>query len=73
MKIFLNLDESMRMFVNDGPEDEDHEYNPRVDVPEELLERHRKAALEFETVDEELYQIYLKAQKEIRKKKGLPQ
>lgn len=62
MKIHLEIDESMRMFVVDDVK-EGHYWCPEVDIPEELLERFQKAEKEFRDVDEELYKLYKTAQK----------
>ena len=60
MKIKVQLDESMRMYIIE----DDNKYADEVEVPEELIARFKKIAAEFSAVDDELYEIYLKQRKQ---------
>lgn len=60
MKVKLDFDESMRMFLMK----DDDKYATEVEVPEELVTRFKRISEEFRAVDDELYEIYLKQRKQ---------
>ena len=69
MKIRLQFDEMNRMYIIDEKE---WGMPIEVDVPDELVERFKKAEKEFREADEEMYQLFLKAREKERTARGEP-